>query len=188
MNHAELLRRLLPPGAYDLTAPNLSAELDAEGAALDAALESGNRLLNEVDPTTAYSTLGDWERVTGLAQQAVDLGLSIEQRQAAVAAKWYGRGGFSIPYFIRMAEIFGFPGATVTEFTPMTCNSTCNDALYSEADRFCWQMNLSVNGGMFIATCNSPCDAALGSWGTGAVESAIRTQRLAHTSVIFNYV
>lgn len=188
MNHAELLRRLLPPGAYDLTAPNLSAELDAEGAALDAALESGNRLLNEVDPATAYSTLGDWERVTGLAQQAVDLGLSIEQRQAAVAAKWYGRGGLSIPYFIRIAEIFGFPGATITEFAPVTCDGTCDDALYSEDDRFCWQMNLPVDGGMFVATCDSPCDTPLGSWGTGAVESAIRALRLAHTSVIFNYV
>lgn len=188
MRHAELLGRLLPPGAYDLTEPNLAAELEAEGAALDAALESGNRLLNEIDPATAYSTLGDWERVYGIAQQAVDLGLSLEQRQAAVAAKRRKRGVMSINDFIRLSEIFGFPGATVTEFAPMTCNSTCNDALYSEADCFCWQMNLPVNGGMFIATCNSPCDSALGSWGTAAIESAIRAQRQRHTTVTFNYV
>lgn len=188
MNHAELLGRLLPPGAYDLNEPNLAAELAAEGAALDAALESADRLLNEIDPATAYSTLNDWERVYGIAQQAVDLGLSIEQRQAAVAAKRRKRGVMSIQEFIQMAEIFGFPGATVTEFAPATCDSDCDAAMYSEADRFCWQMNLPVDGGMFISTCDSPCDAPIGSWGTGAIENAIRAERQAHTTVIFNYV
>lgn len=188
MNHAELLGRLLPPGAYDLTAPNISSELSAEGKALDDALVSADSLLNEIDPGTAYTTLPDWERVLGLAEIAALINLSIEQRQAAASAKWFRRGGSSIPYFISQAAIFGFPGASVTEFAPMTCDDTCNDALYSEADRFCWQMNLPVNGGMFIATCNSSCNTPLGSWGTGAVESAIRKQRKAHTTVIFNYV
>lgn len=188
MNHAELLGRLLPPGAYDLTAPNISAELSAEGKALDDALVSADSLLNEIDPGTAYTLLPDWERVLGLAEIVALFNLSIEQRQAAASAKWFRRGGSSIPYFINQAAIFGFPGATVTEFAPATCDSDCDTAMYSEDDRFCWQMNLPVDGGMFIATCDSPCDAPLGSWGTGAIESAIRIQRKAHTSVIFNYV
>lgn len=188
MIHAELLRRLLPHGAYDLTAPNISAELDAEGKALDAVLASANSLLNEIDPGASYSLLPDWERVTGLADSASALNLNIDQRRAAVSAKWFHRGGSSIPYFINLAAIFGFFGATVTEFAPSTCDSTCDDALYSEDDRFCWQMNLPVDGGMFVATCDSSCDAPLGSWGTGAIESAIQLQRKAHTSVIFNYV
>lgn len=188
MIHAELLRRLLPPGAFDLSGINIGAELDAEGNALDTALASARNLLNEIDPGTAYSLLPDWERVTGLDALAGSLNLSIDQRQKTVVSKWFKRSGSSIPYFIKLAEIFGFPGATVTEFAPMTCNDTCNDALLSEADRFCWQMNLPVGGGMFIATCNSSCNAALGSWGTGALEASIRTQRKAHTTVVFNYV
>lgn len=188
MMHRELLRRLLPPGAYDLTAPNISAELDAEGNALDAALASANSLLNEIDPGTAYSLLPDWERVTGQAGFASLFNLSIEQRRAVVSAKWFHGGCSSIPEFINLAAIFSFPGATVTEFAPSTCDSTCDDAMYSEDDRFCWQMNLPVDGGMFIATCDSPCDAPIGSWGTAAIESAISAQRKAHTQVIFNYV
>lgn len=188
MNHAELLKRALPPGAYDLTAPNLCAELEAEGAAFDAVQASADNLLNEIDPGTAYSLLPDWERVLGLTQQSASLGLNIDQRRAAASLKYHRRGGSSIPYFIKLAEIFGFPGATVTEFAPCTCDSTCDDAMYSEDDRFCWQMNLPVNGGQFLATCDSPCDEPLGSFGTGALESAIRVQRKAHTTVIFNYV
>jgi uncharacterized protein YmfQ (DUF2313 family) len=84
-----------------------------------------------------------------------------------------------------MAAKFGFTGATIDEFAPATCNSTCNDALYGEQDRFVWQMNLPSAGGMFIANCNSPCNAPLGSWGSGALENTIRTLRPAHTTVIF---
>jgi len=188
MNHAEILGRLLPPGAFDLTAPNISNELEAEGDELDAAWASANNLLNEINPGESYLLLPDWERVTGLAAFAATYNLNIAQRQAAVASKWYQRAVISIPDFIQLAALYGFPGATVTTFVPSTCNSTCNDALYSEADRFCWQMNLPVGGGMFLATCNSSCNDALGSWGTGAVENAIKLARKAHTTVIFNYV
>lgn len=180
MMHAELLKRLLPL-AYDLNGTVLSAELDAEGAALDTNLLNTDGIHEEVDPRTTYSLLGEWERVAGLS----GLNLSAEQRQAALVAKLSAHGGQSRPYFIAMAERFGFPGATIDEFAPATCNNTCNDALYGEPDRFVWQMNLPSAGGMFIANCNSPCDTPLGSWGTGAVENAIRTLRPAHTTVIF---
>lgn len=181
MMHAELLKRLLPQVAYALNGTVLSAELVAEGTALDANLLSADGIHNEADPRTTYSMLSDWERVAGLS----GLNLSAEQRQAALVAKLSAHGGQSRPYFIAMAERFGFPGATIDEFAPATCNSTCNDALYGEPDRFVWQMNLPSAGGMFLANCNSPCNTSLGSWGTGAIESAIHALRPANTTVIF---
>lgn len=66
MNHLELLKRSLPPDAYDPDAPNISAELTAEGNALDRAMQSADGLLNEFDPRTTYSLLPDWERVAGV--------------------------------------------------------------------------------------------------------------------------
>jgi uncharacterized protein YmfQ (DUF2313 family) len=181
MMHAELLKRLLPEGVYDPNGPVLSVEITAEGNALDSAMQSADNLLREADPRSAYSTLDDWERCFNLSA----LSLSVEQRQAALSAKVFAHGGQSRPYFIAMAERFGFPGTTIAEFVPATCNSTCNDALYGEPDRFVWQMNLPSDGGMFIANCNSPCNTPLGSWGSGAIENAIHTLRPAHTTVIF---
>lgn len=181
MNHAELLKRLLPPVAYDGNGTVISAELNAEGDALDMALLMADGMLREADPRATYSLLSDWEHVAGLSA----LSLSVEQRHTVLTTKLTSRGGQSRPYYIAMASRFGFPGATIDEFAPATCNSNCNDALYGEPDRFVWQMNLPIAGGMFTANCNSACDSPLAAWGTGAVEAAIHAARPAHTTVIF---
>jgi uncharacterized protein YmfQ (DUF2313 family) len=184
MNHAELLKRSLPPGSYDTAAPLLSAELAAEGNALDEAQRSADAILREIDPRTASSTLEDWERVLGLSA----VGLSKEQRQAKAGAKYYARGGQSRPYFIGVAERLGFPGTTITEYKRANCNGSCNQALYSEADLFVWTMNIPASGGYFAANCNSNCNSALGSWGYSTLENAINQNKPAHTTVRFNYV
>lgn len=189
MMHSELLRRLLPPVAYDSSSTVISAELRAEGQALDEAMRNADFMLSESDPRTTVQILSDWERVAGLPDScSATLALSVAQRQAALTAKITMRGGQSRPYFIEMAAKLGFPGSTITEFAPMTCNGTCNDALWSEADLFAWQVNLPSAGGVFIASCNSDCNSALASWGNAMVECAIRKFRPAHTTPVFAYV
>lgn len=189
MTHSDLLKRLLPPVAYDPNASILSAELAAEGRALDAAQSAADRILIESDPRTTMQMLVDWERVAGLPDRcSADLVLSLEQRQAALTAKLTLQGGQSRAYFIAMAEKFGYPGATITEFNPMTCNDTCNAALSSEDDRFVWQINLPSGGGVFIANCNSDCTSSLASWGDAQVECAIRKFSPANTTPVFAYV
>lgn len=189
MTHAELLKRLLPPEAYDLNAPILSAELYAEGRALDEAQRNADLILDEIDPRTARVTLADWERVLGLPDSCVVGAVqSVEQRQASIMAKWTMRGGQSRKFFIALAEKLGYPGATITEYQPATCNSTCNDALYSEGDRSVWTINLPSAGGIYYANCNSDCNAALASWGDAAVECAISKYRPADTVVKFAYL
>jgi uncharacterized protein YmfQ (DUF2313 family) len=184
MNHEDLLKRSLPHGAYDPNAPVISAELAAEGNALDAVQQSAATLLAEADPRSAYLTLPDWERVLGLAA----LNLSIEQRRAAVAAKYFQHGGQSRAFFIALAERLGFPNAAITEYQLATCNSDCNSALYSEADLFVWTLTVTALGGFYTANCNSPCDAALGSWGYSTLEDAVNLYKPAHTRALFNYV
>lgn len=184
MKHAELLGRLLPPGAYDLNEPNLAAELAAEGKALDEAQASADALLKEIDPRTASATLPDWERVLGLSA----FSLSLEQRRVAAGAKYYLRGGNSRPYFIDLAARLGFPNVTITEYKRATCNGNCNSALYSAADLFVWTMNVPAQGGYFSANCNSNCNSALGSWGYSTLESEVKKYKPSHTRVRFNYV
>lgn len=183
MNHAELLKRLLPPEAYDPNAPLLIVELTAEGNALDAAQRSADKLLDEAFPKTAYSLLADWERNAGLS----GAGLSVEQRRAQLDAKMNEKGNQSRGYFLAIAARFGFPNATITEYRRATCNSNCNSKLYGPNDLFVWTIQLPATGGSFKATCNSNCDSPLQSWGHSLVEAAISEDRPAHTTVLFAY-
>lgn len=184
MNHNELLKRSLPPGAYDTDAPMIAVELAAEGNALDAAMQSGDGLLDEFDPRTAYSLLPDWERVFKLSGS----GLSIDQRRAQLDAKMNERGGQSRGYYLALAARYGYPSATITEFRQSTCNDTCDMTLIGPNDLFVWVVTLPASGGQFVATCDGPCDQQLGSYGHSLVEAAISEDAPAHTTVLFAYV
>lgn len=189
MNHAELLTRLLPPVSYDAGGQVITAELFAEGNALDEAMRNAEFILREADPRTTVTLFTEWERVAALPDEgSAGIVLSIDQRRTALIAKLTMHGGQSRKFFIDLASSLGFPGATIDEFRPMTCNDTCNDVLASEADRFAWRINLPASGGVFFATCNSDCNSALASWGNALVERAINKFRPAHTTPIFSYV
>ena len=190
MLHAELLKRSLPPVAYDPNAPLISAELGADGMALDTAQIDAGLILVEADPASAFTLLPDWERVLGLPDDCMDtLPLSIEQRVAAVKAKYTAQGGQSRAFFTGLAAGFGIPGATIDEFEPANCNSNCNAQIWSQADRFAWRLNLSGAAQVEGANCNSNCNSQLQSWARSAMlECAVGKFRPAHTIAIFNYI
>jgi uncharacterized protein YmfQ (DUF2313 family) len=145
-------------------------------------------LVNEADPRATIELLTDWERVAGLPDPCVTIEQTIEQRRSALASKLTMIGGQSRAYFIGIAEAMVYPGATIDEYWPMTCNDTCNESLYSEADKFAWTLNLPAStGGLFVMDCDSDCNSALQSWGDEAVECRINKFKPAHTSVIFAY-
>jgi len=187
--HSYVLKQLLPPVSYDPNDLILSAELEAEGKQLDAAQQSAEQLLAEIHPSTATVSLPDWERVYGLPDPCVTIEQSLDQRRAALDSKVNAKGGQSIAYFVVLAAMMGYPGATVDEFPQATCNSDCNSELNSEDDGFFWRLNLpAVTGGVFQANCNSDCNSPLQSWGDEALECRIRKLRPAHTTVLFAYI
>lgn len=187
------LQALLPvglawPRSHDATLTRLLAALADELARVD---QRASDLIEESDPRTATELLADWERVFGLPDPCVTaLGAeqTVDQRRAALAAKVTSIGGQSRQYFIDLAAALGYPGATIDEYRPFNCNSNCNDALWSEADRFCWQINLPATGGTFVFNCNSPCDSPLAAWGDEAVECRIQRLKPAHTRAFVAYV
>jgi uncharacterized protein YmfQ (DUF2313 family) len=186
--HAEVLKLCLPPVSYDANAANLSIELNAVGKQLDEAQMYADQLQAEMFPSTATVSLPDWERVYGLPDPCLTIEQSLEQRRAALESKVNAKGGQSIPYFIDLAELLGYPDATVEEFPMMTCNSDCDAVLNSEEDGFYWQLNLPAStGGVFQMTCNSDCNSPLQSWGDEAIECRVRKNKPAHTSVLFAY-
>lgn len=189
MNHAELLKRLLPPVSIDPNGSAIGIELKAEGCALDAAQVSADQLLLEADPRTCSLTLPDWERTYDLPDRCVTVAQTIDQRRAALVSLVTMLGGQSRPFFIALAAELGYPDSTIDEYRPMSCNDHCNSALWSEIDRFVWQINLPyTTGGVFNMSCNSTCDVPLSVWGDEAVECRINRFKPAHTTAIFAYV
>lgn len=189
-DYLQQLKALLPMGLAWSRQPLswIVQLLDAWAEALARVDLRCDALANEADPRTTVELLADWERVAGLPDPCVSDEQSLAQRQAALTSKLTSTGGQSRAYFIELAADMGYPGATIEEFEPMTCNDTCNDSLYSEADRFCWQINLpGSTGGLYQMTCNDTCNDALQSWGDEAVECRIKQFKPAHTNVIFAY-
>lgn len=184
------LQALLPPGRAFNREPGsvLTRVLGAMAAMLLAAQLKFEDLIDQRDPRLATSLLPDWERALGLPDVCTPAGQTILDRQRAAYQRYTEQGGQSRAYFIDLANKLGEPGVTISEFVPMTCNSTCNDALNSPADKFVFLMSLpraALN--VRPMTCNSNCDAALQEYTPSVIECAIQQRKPAHTNVIFGY-
>ncbi|HCM7831283.1 TPA: YmfQ family protein [Klebsiella quasipneumoniae] len=135
MNARNLLARLLPPLAYDSNGPALSAELTAEGHALDTISATAERIVAAVTPFDSGDLLVDWERVLALTPLSTD---TYEQRLSKVLIKLAETGGLSREYFIRLARTLGYT-ITIDEPQPFrTGTSACGDTLYTEGIIFTW--------------------------------------------------
>lgn len=188
--YLQQLQALLPrglawPRAASAYLTKLLSAFSEEFARFDQRVDD---LINEADPRTTTELLPDWERVAGLPDACVTIEQTIEQRRSALVTKLTLLGGQSRAYFIAMAAGLGYQDTTIDEYLPMTCNDTCNDALYSENDRYVWQINLKSDGGVFIANCQSPCDSPLQAWGDEVIECRINRYKPAHSIAIFAYV
>ena len=188
MIHSELLKRLLPPVAYDANGRQLAAELDAEGNALDAAQSIADQILAESDPRTTDVLLADWERVAGLSAYFYVDGtpLTLGQRRAALVAQLNQKGGQNAAFFIALAATLGFT-VTVTEYTEWSVRDDVESAFNHTDWRFVWR----VNAALFLAgewTVGSDVEAAFSlNWFRVLLESALVRHKPAHTILLFKY-
>jgi uncharacterized protein YmfQ (DUF2313 family) len=185
MNHAELLKRLLPPIAYDVNAPLISAELKAEGDVLDTAQIAADLILSEADPRTTYHLLSDWERVLGLPDTCAGQQSTIELRRAAVVSKVTMKGGQSRAFFIALAAKLGFV-VTIDEFKQYSVMSPVNSPLYGWPWCFTWRVNVPLNNVRHFSVM-SGVNESLSTWGNTLLECALNRFKPAHTIVQFAY-
>lgn len=188
-DYGQQLLTLLPPGPAweDGLAPFSRPLLEVEGAALSTCHERADALMQETDPRQTYELLSRWEAVLGLPDECTLPGATAAERRAALLARLLARGALTPAYFIALAESFGYPGATVSEFRPMTCDSTCDVAINPDPWWSVWFINLP--GGAFrrFMTAGSSCDESLATWGDTSVECVIRRQKPAYTILHFAY-
>jgi uncharacterized protein YmfQ (DUF2313 family) len=188
------LQALLPPGrAFTReSGANLTKLLEATAAMFSSAESLAVDLrIQSADPLTATGMLPDWERLLGLPDDCtITLPLSTAERQRLAFARLTEQGGQSRAYFIALAASLGEPGVTIADgFRPMTCNSTCNASLTSNADRFVWIVNVPRSANQLRGmNCNNNCNSALGSLQISLAECPITERKPAHTTVLFKYL
>jgi uncharacterized protein YmfQ (DUF2313 family) len=163
----EQLQALLPPFSYDPKGKVLLAQLTAEGTVLGDALASLEAVENAIFPSSAGSYIADWERIYEISPPA---GASQDDRIQAVLAAEGDLGGQSIPYFIRLASLFGVPVSIDTFKRSVVGPLSAGDPINFDDWLCTWRVNAPD-----IAFANT------------AMEARITDRRPANTEVIFGY-
>ena len=103
-------------------------------------MASAAQVLVDASPATTSNLLVEWEKSLGLPDACTAANPSIEQRQAAVRAKWGARGSLTIAYFIALAANLGYT-VTITEFTPFTVDMPWTCRCCEPEWAFIWQVS-----------------------------------------------
>lgn len=189
MNHTDLLKISLAPVSYDTSQPNLSAELQAEGNALDACYARGNALLNAIVPNSG-ETLEDWERVYGLpCTCTAGLSLTRDQRLKTLNAKMNEGGTFTVAKAIALAASVGF---TISIIEHRAAEYSLSrrygaDARYAGRDwNFVWDV-VTINNTIFPRKHAGNYGERYQTWGNDLLECTLRQKAQADTFVRFIY-
>lgn len=191
-HYTRQLTALLPRGALweSLIAPGkrffaLLQAIAAEFARVD---DSAEQLLDETDPRRAYQLLPEWETFAALPDTCLGEPETIEQRRQNLHAKLTARGGQSRQYFIDLAERIGYPGATITEFTPHNVGMSVSAPLYGSDWAYAWALT-APDSPVQQLTVQSGVDESLGEVSPNKrLECAIARTKPAHTVVIHEYI
>lgn len=128
----------LPEGAvfrrdFESSTFKLLAALAKELGVIDARVEE---LLADSAPWESVELLPAWEHALGLPSTG-----TLEERQAAVAAKLADQGGCSIPYFVALGSALGYD-IWITEYSVWRCGvSSCIDPITSTAWANTWTVH-----------------------------------------------
>jgi uncharacterized protein YmfQ (DUF2313 family) len=163
----EQLQALLPPVSYDPNGRNLKAQLAGDAAVLGDALAGIEALEKAIFPETAGEFIADWERIYALTPSA---DATQDERVQSVLAAMGDLGGQSIPYFIRLASLFGVPVSIDTFKRSVVGPLSAGDPINFDDWFYTWRVNAPD-----IAYANT------------AMETRITERRPANTEVIFGY-
>ena len=188
MNTRDALVECLPAVAYERSAPNVQAEATSAARVLDASIDLADVLSREQQPDTTALALTDWERNYGLPDACIGgLAATEAARRSNLLDRIAGRGNLSRAFYIDQAASLGYAGCTVTELGPMTCTDPCDSNVNGSNFIGVWRLNVPVNVVIVTATCESPSDAALYSWGNVQLECMVNRRKPANTIAMFGY-
>ena len=188
-DYLQQLLALQPPGpAWDEDFNVFHGQLlGAYGVGLAELHGRADDLQQETDPRTTYELLSRWEQVLGLPDECTLPGASLDERRSAMVAKFLSLGGLSRSYYLALAASLGYPGATITEFRPMTCESACDAGIDPDPWSSVWFLNLPESDRLREMGADSLCDESLATWGDTQLECVVAKQAPAHSILYFSY-
>jgi uncharacterized protein YmfQ (DUF2313 family) len=188
-DYTRQLQQLLPQGPAWTRDPEalltqLLAGLAAEFARLDA---RARLLLNEVDLTTTWEMLGDWERVMGLPDACTPVTGSIAERRAALIQKLATAGGQTPAFYVALAANLGFEIEIIEQDPAVDVYAPLLD-ISGGRWRLVWRVNVLTETDFSTFRVGvSRVGERLAEGGALDLECVIRRAAPAHTQVIFSY-
>jgi uncharacterized protein YmfQ (DUF2313 family) len=155
-------------------------------AALDA--RAGD-LVGDAFPCTTVELLPEWEATLGLPDPCVQPPLStLQQRQAAVCAKFVARGGSSRDYFIQIAASMGYE-ITIATFRPFQAShNAAGQPLYGPEWAFTWHITVTATTAAitWFSASVSRANEPLASFSDQTMLCLFEALKPAHTTIIWN--
>ncbi len=184
----QAMLRLLPRGRVWRRDPgsNLSAMFLALAPTYVRNMAAAAQVLIDASPATTQNLLAEWEASLALPDGCTAANPSVEQRQAAVRAKWGARGSLTIAYFVALAANLGF-AVTITEFAPFAVDQPCDQALCEPEWSYVWEVNAPEVVTFYFAVDGSGVDDPLELYDAGELVCRIRADAPAETIVYFTF-
>lgn len=180
MNHADILKLLFPAEIVG----EFAADIETEGAGLDAAQVSAEDVLKEMFADVTYRLLTAYEYTYGLTPGEGD---PLQVRRKTLLNKMRGLGGLSRAYFIELAASYGIE-ITIDEFMPYMCGwDRAGETLNPEEVIWLWQVNAPETTEYKFRAGESVSGEHLGWWRTGILEDIFEELKPAHTKLRFTY-
>lgn len=184
------LTSLFPRGpAWNRTLQGLMPALRGALADAFAALHARILVFTEQEswPPTSVELLPDWEAEYGLPDPCTPASPTLEQRQAALAAREAAQGGQSPAYFMGVAAALGFT-VMIVEYAPAECGvTTCGQPMNGSDWVYAWQVNAPSVTVTYAAAGHSVCGDPLSSFGNAVLQCVLNRIKPAHTVLIFAY-
>jgi len=184
----QALSRLLPRGRVWRRDPssNLSALMLALAPSWTRNTAAAAQVLIDASPATTMNLLEEWEESLGLPDPCTAANPSIQQRQAAVRAKWGARGALTIAYFVALAANLGFT-ITITEFAPFVVDMPCDEPLHEPEWAYVWEVNAPQITTFYFSVDESSVDDPLETYDAGELVCRITADAPAETLVFFTF-
>jgi uncharacterized protein YmfQ (DUF2313 family) len=162
------------------------ADLDIDGASLDAAQASAEVLLAEMFPDQTSDLLTDWERVVGNVPGPND---PLQDRRDRVVMKLRQLGGLSVGYFLGLAQTLGYTVSIVEPVPLMAGWGAAGDTLYAPEIDGQWGVEIMGKAIYHFRAGQSSSGESLTWWQPDTVlEDLFRELKPAHTFVYFSYL
>jgi uncharacterized protein YmfQ (DUF2313 family) len=149
--------------------------------------QRAGEVISETFPcTVAPEMLPEWEATLELPDCEA-LG-TIQQRQAAVCAKFSMRGGQSLAYFVELAAANGYT-ITIEQNAAFRVDiNRAEDPLNDAVWDYVWTVTSVTTTYVYFRPEVSHVEEPLVTWGNEQLECLIRAYAPAHTIPIFEYV